>query len=200
LKEEETPRLPNTVRRARLKLGLSRRLEIGARSGAGRSRAWLISYLPFLLFFTYLVVGNFVLILPAVYEYLVSPWTHWNALAAAALIGFFGGRADVVGTILSSGSATLDIRNGCNAVHAVLILSCAFLASPVRWRLRLIGVVLGAGVIFGFNIIRLVILLVVARYLPNQLELFHVYVLQTLVLLFVFSTYLVWTKFVGRQD
>jgi len=108
------------------------------------------------------------------------------------MIRIFGGNAKVLGTAISSGSATLDVRNGCNGVHALLILASAILASPVLWRRRLVGALLGAVMVFAFNVVRLMVLLFVARHSPDWLELFHIYVLQTLVLLSVFSLYVVW--------
>ena len=104
---------------------------IGTRSGARGSYRRSNALLPLLLFVAYLVIGNFILIHPLIHEHLVSPWTHCNAVATATMIRIFGGNAKVLGTAISSGSATLDVRNGCNGVHALLMLASAILATPV---------------------------------------------------------------------
>lgn len=62
--------------------------------------------------------------------------------------------------------ASLSVAHGCNGVHAVLIFAAAILAFPARWTRRLIGLAAGVVIIFGFNMIRLVNLLLVAVYIP----------------------------------
>ena len=55
-------------------------------------------------------------------------------------------------------------------------------------------------VLLGCNIIRLINLIVVAKYWPNRLELFHIYIWQTLIVLIAFALFIVWgTYFAARR-
>lgn len=148
-----------------------------------------------LLYVVYLSLGIVGLSLLVVQKRVVPPWTQANVSAAAAVARLILPDARAVGTALSSGPAVLDVRTGCNGVHAVLIFAPAVLAFPAPWTRRLAGLVLGAAAIFALNIVRVVNLLLVAVHLPAQLEFFHIYVWQALMALLAFGIFLLWGVF-----
>ena len=49
--------------------------------------------------------------------------------------------------------------------------------------------------VFGLNGIRLVNLILIARFYPEQLELFHLYIWQTLIIVIAFALFLFWSRF-----
>ena len=146
----------------------------------------------FVLFFVYMGVGALVLDVGVVKRALVDPWTRFNVTAASTLATWVGVDTVADGTMARSGPAMLDILDGCNGVHALLILVASILSFPSTWTRRLVGVAAGAVTIFGFNIVRIVNLIVVARHFPEQLELFHIFIWQTLIVLVAFASFLVW--------
>jgi len=149
--------------------------------------------LRFVLGFAVLMVaGNLALSLTAVDRGLVEPWTRANTATAAALSNAIGVEAVAEGTRITTGAARLDVRKGCNGVHALMILLGAVLAFPASWTARALGVVGGSVAIFGFNLVRLVNLVAVAHHRPAWLELFHVYVWQTLIVLIAFFLFVAW--------
>ena len=144
-----------------------------------------------LLFALYLIVFTFSLELPAA-DRLIDPWTRANAPAAVAGIRVMGFDAHAAGVMMSAGGASLSVAHGCDGINALLIFASAVLAFPAPWTRRLIGLAAGASIIFGFNIIRLINLLYVAARFPDRLELFHIYIWQTLIILLAFGTFLLW--------
>ena len=120
----------------------------------------------------YMACGVFLLDIEAVRDRFIAPWTRTNAELSASLATAIGVETTAVGTLVRSGSASLNIKDGCNGVHALLILISSVLAFPVAWRHRLLGVVIGALTVLGANLFRLLNLIVVARYFPEQLEFF----------------------------
>jgi len=152
-----------------------------------------------LVFAALMVAGNLALSLAVVERRLVAPWTRANAGVAAALATAIGIEAVADGTRVTTGEARLDVLKGCNGVHALMILAGAVLAFPASWTARVAGVAGGTVAIFGFNLVRLVNLIAVARYRPAWLELFHVYVWQTLIVVIAFFLFVAWGVVVTRS-
>ena len=133
------------------------------------------------LFAVYVLAGVALMAVPRIDANLVDPWTRLNAGASAKLTDLLGFETTVTGTTVRSGTATVEVLDGCNGAHALLILLSSILAYPAPWRRRVTGALLGILAILGFNLVRLVNLILVARFWPDRLELFHIYIWQTLI-------------------
>lgn len=168
--------------------------------GPGPARPHAIPLRFIILFVVFILAGNFSLAIPFVDTRLIEPWTQANASAAAGLTRLFGMDADSAGMSLTAGSARLSVKKGCNGVEALIILAAAILAFPAPWSRRLVGLLIGAIAIFGFNILRLVNLLVVAVHFPERLELFHIFIWQTLIVLIAFGIFILWGLFFANKS
>ena len=166
-------------------------------SGAG-SAAEFRRFL--LLFVVYRVGGNLLLLLPAVKTWFVTPWTSLNARWAVGLTGAFGVDLQALDTLVYTGGANVSVKPGCNGVHALMLCLSAILAYPATWSRRMVGVVLATVGVFGLNLVRLVNLFLIARLYPEQLELFHVYIWQTLIALLAFGIFLFWGRFLASTE
>lgn len=149
-------------------------------------------------FVALLVVGDVLMTTDRIDAWIVTPWTSLNTAWSAALARLVGMEAAAQGAILSAGSASIDVKQGCNGLHALLIYACAVLAVPAPWARKLAGLLAGGAAILGFNLLRLVNLLAVARYAPARLELFHLYIWQTLIVILALATFLGWGVFIAR--
>lgn len=147
-----------------------------------------------LMFVVYLVAGVVLLDLEWVRHWLVDPWTRLNAAGAAALSNALGVVTTAAGTQLFVGNASLNILDGCNGAQAVLIFLASVASFPATWTWRGFGLLAGTVLLFGANLLRLVNLVVVARYYPAQIEVFHVYVWQVLIVLIAFGLFLLWAS------
>jgi len=169
---------------------------VDTRADAVTPRAAAIRF--FVLLGVYLVGGVLLLDAQWFVEWFVGPWTRFNASASAALATALGVESTAYGTIVRCGSQTLNILAGCNGAHALLILVASILAFPASWSRRWIGVALGIPLLLGFNLVRLVNLIVVATHWPERLELFHVYIWQTLIILIAFGLFVLWGNFLAQ--
>ena len=145
-----------------------------------------------MLFLVYLAAGNVLFFVPAVKAGAIDPWTRINAAMSAAIASAFGVESHAAGTEVTSGQATLDVKQGCNGVHALLVLVSSILAFPASWGRRVVGVAAGTVALLGINLLRVVNLIVVARYFPDKLELFHIAIWQTLIVLVALMLFLAW--------
>ena len=152
-----------------------------------------------LFFFIYLAVGSILIGLWPVKDYLVQPWTRVNVILSAALCQMIGIDVVSAGTNLRVPGMTLNVLDGCNGVFALLIFASAVLAFPSKLSHRAIGVSLGAALLLGANLARLVNLVYVARYYPDSLEFFHVFIWQTLIIVIAFLLFLGWSLTLGGK-
>lgn len=79
--------------------------------------------------------------------------------------------------VLTMERAVFHVTYECTGVSALVIYLAAVLAHPTTARHRIAGVVLGGLALFGYSVLRLVALGVVARISPGHTQFFHVYLL-----------------------
>lgn len=152
-----------------------------------------------LLFVAYVAAANALILVPAVADRCVDPWTRFCAASGAAIAGMFGVDSEADGATIVSGAARLDVKEGCNGVHALVILLASILAFPATWGSRTLGVAVGAVAILGANLVRIVNLIVVARYDPAHLKLFHAAVWETLIMLVAVALFVLWWRLLGSR-
>jgi exosortase family protein XrtM len=95
---------------------------------------------------------------------------------------------------LLSAKANLEIVRGCDGVGVLFLVVSAIVAFPSTWRRTLIGLLLGVGIIYLLNLLRISILYFVIAYRPDWFQLIHVYLAPTLMVL-VGCCYFAWWAF-----
>lgn len=67
----------------------------------------------------------------------------------------------------------LSVLSGCDGADAMLLLAAALLGSPLPWRARLLGVLLGVTLVYALNLTRVAALYFTFRYDRGLFELVH---------------------------
>ncbi len=129
---------------------------------------------------------------------LIGPYTEVLAKIAGGVLSLAGTDAQVLGTVIRKGAFAVDIKRGCDGVVASILLISACLAYPFSWRDRLLGTVIGYGLIFTLNMIRIVgLFLVGLSGSTRTFDFFHTYVSQFAV---IAVTMVFWVFWAGRQQ
>jgi exosortase/archaeosortase family protein len=128
----------------------------------------------------------------------VDPITQSAVLASHALINLFGGDAVREGTVLIGPQMSLDVKDACNGVVAMVLYVAAVVAHEARLGSKLIGLVLGLAAIWIVNLLRIVTLYAVAAIAPERLEFFHIYFWQTLIIIVVVAFWYIWASWTMR--
>jgi len=139
-----------------------------------------------------LVAAFFVLALRPVNDHVVNPYTTFVAHQSKVALNLFGEGATVRGQVLTSPRFSVTIYNGCNGLEAILIFGCGVLAFPARWLRKALGLVLGFLAIQVINIVRVVSLFYVGIFKPSWFAASHIFVWQSLVILFGVLLWLLW--------
>jgi exosortase H (IPTLxxWG-CTERM-specific) len=152
--------------------------------------------ITFLVLFLVLLGGGFTLIsVNWVNDHAVEPFTAGIARVSGALLSLIGQPVTMRGTVIASRRFSVNIRNGCNGIEAMLIFLAAVLAFPAPWRSRLAGLGLGILVIQIVNLVRVVALFLTGVYLPKLFDTSHTVIWQTIVVL---SGVLLWIYWANR--
>ena len=151
--------------------------------------------LTFLTLFIVLLGGGFTLIsVNWINDHVIEPFTSGVARASGAALNLLGQQVTMSGTIIRGSRFTVNIRNGCNGVEAMLIFLAAVLAFPASWKSRLSGLALGIVAIQVINLIRVVALFLTGVYFPKIFDSSHTVIWQTIVILFGVLLWIFWAN------
>ncbi len=151
-----------------------------------------------LLFVTKFVIAIAVAIallsLTVVDDHVVRPFSEVQTKAAGFVLRAARQSVRAVGTLLMQGSYAVDVKNGCNGIEAMALLTSALVAFPAPWRSRLAAIVAGGMLLVVVNIIRIASLFVILRDYPKAFEFMHVVVWQVALFLLVIGFFTKWSS------
>jgi archaeosortase B (VPXXXP-CTERM-specific) len=87
---------------------------------------------------------------------------------------------------------SVKIIEECTGVYEALIFSSAVLAFPTTWAKRGIGIGLGVPMIYGFNLLRIMVLIIVGKFFPESFDFMHLYFWQATLILMITSVWALW--------
>jgi archaeosortase B (VPXXXP-CTERM-specific) len=117
-----------------------------------------------------------------------------------ALLTPFTDQASLKGTYVAFGSFGVQIISECTGLFEVAIYGACVLAFPTSWRNRGLGLLFGIPAIYGFNILRILCLLLVGHYAHSSFDFFHLYFWQGTLILMITSVWMLWIYLVVRNE
>jgi exosortase family protein XrtM len=123
-------------------------------------------------------------------------FSRLTARPVAAIVQFFSPADNMVAerTLLTSKHGSLMVTVGCEGAQSILILVSALLAYSLPVKRKLAGVICGVLFMYCMNIGRIVGVYYVTRYNPRALDIAHLYVGQTFVILMMFLFFIFWVR------
>ena len=88
----------------------------------------------------------------------------------------------------------------CTGIFEIMIFSAAVLAFPTSIRKKAIGLFLGAPLLYLFNVVRIIVLILVGRYWFSIFDFMHIYFWQATLILMITSVWLLWIFKVVRDE
>ncbi len=132
------------------------------------------------------------LLLYALDDQFVVPFTRRIAWLTHALLRAVGVQAWVSGASVGVPGFAVEIKNNCNAIYEIGLYAAAVWAYPATKLQRLMGIALGAVVLYLINLLRVLCLLALGVYWPGGFQAAHLYVWQALFLAVVAACWLGW--------
>ncbi len=129
----------------------------------------------------------------------VSVWL--SVFTARTVSGLMGLVVDTTskGVFVSYDGFMVEIIGECVGIYEAIIFIACVLAYPAPWQAKAKGLPLGIAVIFVFNLVRIMGLLVVGRHQPEMFEFFHLYFWQGTLVLIVAVVWLAWLHLFVRR-
>jgi exosortase H (IPTLxxWG-CTERM-specific) len=124
---------------------------------------------------------------------LFSNYLALNARISAFLLRALGTTVEASGKVLSGDATSLSVESGCDGIQPTSLFASAVLAFPGSLRSKLVGILIGAPVILGMNLIRIVTLFVAHSRFPDVFETMHKAVWPAI---FIFLAALLWFAWV----
>lgn len=172
---------------------------IGKQESKSRAEpfGWVLAYVAakkpvvkFLVLSVVLVLVFWIITaIPFVRLTLYPGFLDWIAGSSAWLLRRLGEDAQAYGDAVQSSRFSLTIKRGCDALDPIGLFAAATLAFPVRWRARLIGILMGVTVLLTLNYVRIISLYYIGIHAPDSFETAHVDVWQPL---FVLCSVVLW--------
>ncbi len=157
-------------------------------------KAYVIFFACLLSFFTLLRMNMF-------HDYVAEPLAVAFTTIGGLALNLLSMKATASGTMLRVDGFAAQIDDVCTGIFVVSIYLSAVLAYPSRGGEKLKGLLLGASTILVLNLIRVVSLMYIGRYLPQFFETAHLLVWQSLIIFSALVVWIYWTeRFVGAPQ
>lgn len=121
-----------------------------------------------------------------------TPLRLWTADSTGWLLGLLGAGVSVQGTILDADSLRFAVVTDCTPLGPLVLLWGAILAFPASLKSKLLGMAAGGVVLTGLNLVRMVSLILLGMVRPDLLEMAHLLVWQSIMVLAAVAFWLVW--------
>jgi exosortase H (IPTLxxWG-CTERM-specific) len=144
-------------------------------------------------FFAALIVFYLVIASDPVNDHVIVPFTELIVRTTAVLLRAIHEPIVVAGTVIRTSSFALDVRNGCNAVEAMMLLAAAMIAFPATLRSRLAGLLVASAAIQIVNVVRVSSLIWLGQHHRGAFDVMHVAVWQTIVILAAVGMFVYWS-------
>ena len=145
-------------------------------------------------FLVLLAIFYVVIAIHPVNDHVVVPFTAALTRISAALLRVLDRDIIASGTTIASKAFAMDVKNGCNAVEAMMLFAAAVLSFPAAVRLKAVGLLAGLAVIQLVNLIRLTSLFWLGARHPSWFNVFHIAVWQTIIILVGVAMFALWSS------
>ena len=135
---------------------------------------------------------------PAVDSGYFQPYLAWIAGTTSWLLRAIGEDIAVDGTTIRSLTApgfAVQIVRGCDALAPAAAFVAAVVASPARWRRKLVGILVGTSALLTINLVRIVGLFVVGVHVSRRVfDLLHIQVFQVVFIVLAVAFWAIWAE------
>jgi len=121
------------------------------------------------------------------------------AEVSAFVLNVFGENARVYDSAISSNRFSVNIKKGCDAIQPTILFICAVLASPVAFKPKIPGLLLGLAFLMLMNLVRVLSLFYVGIYWNSAFEIMHHDVWQAVFIILSILAWGAWALWAVRK-
>jgi exosortase/archaeosortase family protein len=123
----------------------------------------------------------------AVQSYLAA-----SAWASATIMSWLGTTVSSSGPSIHGPAFSMTVAVGCDAIQPAALFGCAVLASPLSWRSRMGGLMIGVPLLLLLNLVRIITLFYAGLHFRSAFDVLHIDVWQGLFIVAALLLWIVW--------
>ncbi len=166
-----------------------------------RLPAWLANGGPiwrFGLLFGVLLGAFYVLILTPLFERWLYTYLGANAWLASGILNVLGQDSHVSEITIRSARFAITVRRGCDAIEPSWLFCAALLAFPASFMRKVTGILVGAVLLQGLNLVRIVSLYFIGLHRPRFFNTAHVEIWPAVFIVVAISLWMAWVRWAQR--
>lgn len=127
----------------------------------------------------------------------LDQWLSLNIIGnSAGVLGWLGYDVITVNRVISIGAFPgVEVIDGCNGISAIGLFIGFIVAYPGDWRKKVSFSILGIGLIYIVNIIRIVVLVLTEASWPEFFDFAHDYATTAIFYFVIFALWMVWVNY-----
>lgn len=151
------------------------------------------------IIFGVLMGGYYVLEYRFMLQGQLEPYLSLIASISARALSLLGHDTISDGRWVASKMFKVQIIHGCDALEPTAAYLAALLASPVAFRAKVPGVVIGVIALLSINLIRIVGLFLIGAYFPRALDIMHYEIGQAVFIVLAIVFWAIWVQWATRD-
>ncbi|MFH1892878.1 MAG: exosortase H [Candidatus Zixiibacteriota bacterium] len=196
---------------------MARKQRVGRRKGPDRNsdrgkslsliawvkRAWANAAYRFVFFFLVYLGMTAVAysILTGRFFGVVEAMMTATAQIEGFILGLLSSNVSVSGQSVTFLGFPVRVIEECTGIYEILIFIAAVMAFPTTLKKKGVGLALGVPLMYLFNIVRILVLIIVGRYYYSIFDFMHLYFWQVTLILMITSVWVLWIlKVVNREE
>jgi archaeosortase B (VPXXXP-CTERM-specific) len=134
------------------------------------------------------------------YTFVLDGLAAGTAAIQYYFFGIFTDSVSLTDKVVVFQGFAVKIIEECTGVYEVLIFIAAVMAFPTTLAKKAIGLGMGIPLLYLFNVVRIAVLILVGKYLPEYFDFMHLYFWQATLILMITSVWLLWITKVVKSD
>ena len=155
----------------------------------------------------YLIFPLFFLIIFFLFPFIspyFSPQINKLSCWTAGIIGFildlFGMHPNISGPVVALNNFSITVVGECTGLIEMLIFLAAVMVYPARYKKKIEGLLLGIPLLYIFNIIRMLFIMIISNWNPKTFDFMHVYFWQVAGILIIGGMWLFWIEKIVKYE
>jgi len=165
----------------------------GGTASGNRMLGWLIRFWGLAAFFYWLDQTAW---FKAV---IVTPYAHLSTIVTAKLLFLLGVGCQVSGTSLTLAGRSFVVADSCTGSFVFLLLAAVMIAFPASVKEKLIGLLAGLATVVSLNLLRTLMIVILASRFSSSFWSLHIIVGQALIIAGTLAVFIWWAQRVGDR-
>lgn len=132
----------------------------------------------------------------SIYKYYIDG----TAILTATLLRIFVSGVSADGSVIGTPEYAVSISFGCEGTEPIILFIAAVIAFPVRIKLKIYGVLIGAFFLYFLNLIRIMALYFIGRSDQTLAETFHLEIFPIFFIILAFIVWSIWIKWAIKKN